>query len=713
MDIRGKRVLVVGLARSGIAAAALLRLKGAVVTVTDARPAPEFGAQLPELLAQKVGIELGVHRLETFLSQDLIVVSPGVPWDLAQLQAARERGIQVYPEVEVASWFLEGTLVGITGTNGKTTTTTLLGKIFEASGVSTFVGGNIGVPLISAVNRIPEGSVLVVELSSFQLEAAQDFRSHVAVLLNLTPNHLDRHPSFEAYCSAKAQIFRNQTADDYAILNADDRNVMALAPAIAGTKVFFSRQRELADGLFLDGDNVVYRIRNLERVILRRQDVRLRGDFNLENVLAATAAACVLGAEFDAIREAVSEFRGVEHRLEFVREIVGVEFYNDSKATSVDATVNALSAFEGGVHVILGGKDKGAPYEPLRGMIEGRVKNVFLIGAAAERIAKELAGAAEFTYSGDLEAATRHAFERAEPGDVVLLAPACASFDQFRDFEHRGRAFKEIVELLARKAKHLELGIREDEVPTLTPEPTPETLETEPLGFDITGREPESGSQEPASEIFEAAFGIAPSEAEPAASDVSPEWPERASEKVDYAITELLPADSADEVPESEFPSRTPGETLSDIAISEPRFIEMLSLPQNDVTAPKGVEPSIAESSSKFPELSYSKHLDPIFPYEVEGEEMPFLDLEFSDVAQDTLDSLPAQALGPLEKIADEPLPYELVAVSAMAAGGSENLTLTGPGADRKRGTKRKRNPSGTSEASDDSGDAGAHGPTA
>jgi UDP-N-acetylmuramoylalanine--D-glutamate ligase len=709
MDIRGKRVLVVGLARSGIAAAALLRLKGAVVTVTDARPAPEFSDQLPEMLAQKVGIELGVHRVETFLNQDLIVVSPGVPWDLAQLRAARERGIQVYPEVEVASWFLEGTLVGITGTNGKTTTTTLLGRILESSGFPTFVGGNIGVPLISAVNRIPEDSVLVVELSSFQLEAAQDFRPHVAVLLNLTPNHLDRHPSFEAYGSAKAQIFRNQTAEDYAILNADDHNVMALAPALASTKVFFSRQRELADGVFLDGDDIVYRIRNLERVILRRQDVHLRGDFNLENVMAAAAAACVLGVEFEAIRDAVADFRGVEHRLEFVREILGVEFYNDSKATSVDATVNALSAFEGGVHLILGGKDKGAPYEPLRGMIEGRVKNVFVIGAAAERIAKELAGAAEFTYSGDLEMATNQAFDHAEPGDVVLLAPACASFDQFRDFEHRGQSFKDIVELLARKAKHLRVDSWQGEVAAPSLELVPESVEIDRVDADTHGQGLEPDEEPSPSELLEPDLQAQLPRAEPAAHDM--EWPERSPEEVRDAMIEFLPADSPGEASESELPSGTAAATEPDVDVSEPRLIEMLSVPEEAPQAADDAELPIFESGTTLPPAGYLEHLDPIFPYEISGDEVPPLDLDFWDIERLTV---PAQALAPVEIVTDDPLPYELVAVSATAARGTQDLSLSAPEASRKPGSnKKKRSSSGGDEGSGDSGSAGAYGPTA
>lgn len=450
-EVRGKRVLVVGLARTGFAAARCLAHRGAVVTVSDARPPSAFQHVIPELTALKVGLELGSQRDETFLRHDLIVVSPGVPRDLAPLRAAREQGIEVLPEVEVASWFLSNPIVGITGTNGKTTTTTLVGKMLEASGFPTFVGGNIGVPLILAVDHVSPETVLVAELSSFQLEAIRTFHPHVAVLLNLTPNHLDRHASFEDYVEAKAKIFSNLGAADYAILNADDANVAKLAPALPSLvrKIFFSRRQNLPAGVLLANGHIRYRVGHLERALFEVRDIALRGAFNLENVLAATLAACVLGADFEAVRRAVREFHGVEHRLELVGELRGVEFYNDSKATSVDATAKALSAFARGVHLILGGTDKGAPYSPLRPLLKDRAQAVYLIGAAAERIAADLDGAVELVRSGELETAVRTAFRKAQAGDSILLSPACASFDQFQDYEHRGRVFKEIVESLA------------------------------------------------------------------------------------------------------------------------------------------------------------------------------------------------------------------------------------------------------------------------
>jgi len=478
-SIEGKRVLVVGLARSGRAAAGLLHRRGAVVMVSDSRPPWSFGQEIPGLLADKIGIEFGQHGVETALAQDLIVVSPGVPWDLPALVAARERGIPVVAEVEAGSWFLRGDLVGVTGSNGKTTTTSLIGRMLETSEIRTLVGGNIGVPLTSMVDESTDESTVVAELSSFQLEGTESLHPRVAVILNITPNHLDRHPSLEAYVEAKARILRNQTTDDYAVLNADDPVVMSLADRVRAQKVFFSRSQDLPEGLLISEGKVVYRVAHLERELFSPRDVRLRGLFNLENVLAASAAACVLGADFDVLGKAVRDFRGVEHRLEPVGEVLGVEFYNDSKATSVDATAKALAAFEGGVHLILGGKDKGAPYAPIVPLLKGRVREVLLIGAAAGRIAAELAGTVELVQAGDLESATRQAFQHARKGDVVLLSPACSSYDQFQDFEHRGRAFKALVETLAREGEGVRASrsraILQNLPQNLAPKPEPKT----------------------------------------------------------------------------------------------------------------------------------------------------------------------------------------------------------------------------------------------
>jgi UDP-N-acetylmuramoylalanine--D-glutamate ligase len=568
-DLTGKRVLVVGLARSGRAAAVCLAKRGAVVTVTDLKPPAAFKQEIAELMPYKVGLELGAHREETFLAQSLIVVSPGAPWDMPQLVKARERGIRVIAEIELASWFLTQPILGITGSNGKTTTTTLVGKMFEASGLRTFVGGNIGVPLISALNATPAPEWLVTELSSFQLEGIEQFRPRVAVLLNLSRNHLDRHPSFEAYVAAKARIFSNQGADDVAVLNADDENVMRLAPSIAARKIFFSTRQNLPDGVFVSNGELGYRAGNLERTLMELSEIPLRGAYNLENVAAAAAAAATVGADFHALRAAVKQFRGVEHRLEFVREIRQVQFFNDSKATSVDATAKSLSAFDGGVHLIMGGKDKGAPYTPLRPLVTQRAREVLVIGAAAEKIARDLSGAAEIVPAGTLETAVREAFLRASPGEVILLAPACSSYDQFQDFEHRGRVFKELVEKLARDVEGLPLKLEPRDLPP---------VETDPPGLKAAGPEPKEraaipadpspkargakdDSPRPSGSQWHYVYEVEREEFPPSAEEFfqEPESGQAAIEEAERPAEELADAMMPFEVREQERPSREAG----------------------------------------------------------------------------------------------------------------------------------------------------------
>ena len=451
VDVLGRHVLVVGLGRTGLATVRLLRSKGAFVTVSDLRPPSVFQDVIGELINQQVTIELGQHTEATFCYQDWIVVSPGVDPKLTALHAARERGIPIFSEVETASWFLGAPIVGITGSNGKTTTTFLLGEILVASGFPVQVGGNIGTPLISQVESSNPKGFSVVELSSFQLEAIVNFRPSVAVLLNLTPDHLDRHGSFEEYVAVKVNIFRNQTSDDFSVLNADDPEVMAVAKSLCSSVVFFSRKQELLEGVFVQDGEIIYRKGNLECSILAIKDVQILGKHNLENVLAAVATACVLGADLRVIGEVTRRFRGVEHRLEFVRQIRDVSFYNDSKATNVEATSRSIDAFDHGVHLILGGKGKGSSFLPLRRSLEGKVKRTLLIGSAAERIAADISGVGEVVHCGDLGKAVREAFQGARSGDTVLLAPACASYDQFQNFEHRGRFYKETILDLARE----------------------------------------------------------------------------------------------------------------------------------------------------------------------------------------------------------------------------------------------------------------------
>jgi UDP-N-acetylmuramoylalanine--D-glutamate ligase len=447
IKLEGQRVLVVGLARTGIATALFCAARGARVTASEERAEAEVAEAAAKLRAAGCALELDGHRLATFLEQDLIVPSPGVPLTIPALAAARTKGIPVWSEIELAWRFLEGRLVAVTGSNGKTTTTSLIGHILEAAGFPVLVAGNIGTPLISRVEATSRATVTVAEMSSFQLETIEALRPDVGLLLNVTPDHLDRHATFEDYGRAKARIFENQTEADAAIVNADDPVATEYAPSRPPV-YWFSRKKRVINGAFLREDQIVFRRDGTETVLLRRGDIGLRGEHNVENILAAAAAALLIGATPAVIARAVRSFAGVEHRLEFVAEIAGVDFYNDSKATNVDATLKALDAFPAHLFVVLGGKDKGGDFTLLREPLRQRANLVLLVGAAAEKIAAQLGGVVPVEIAGTLDRAVRLAFERARPGDIVLLAPACASFDQFQNFEHRGRVFKQLVRQL-------------------------------------------------------------------------------------------------------------------------------------------------------------------------------------------------------------------------------------------------------------------------
>lgn len=445
MQLAGRKALVAGLARTGVAAARFLAGRGALVTVSEARPEKELGGVAAELRARGIEVECGGNRVESFLAADFIVLSPGVPLSIPPLQKAREREIEILSELELAWRFLRGTTVAVTGSNGKTTTTALLDRIFRKAGRPTQVGGNIGTPLVSLVDTATDDTVNVVEASSFQLEAVTSFAPKVGALLNLTPDHLDRHASMGEYVAAKAKLFGQQGADDFAIFNADDPAVVALEPEVRAQRFWFSRQRRLDVGSFLEGNWIVFANGPEREKVLERSAIRLKGRHNLENVLAAVCAARLLGVPAEAVRAGISEFEGVEHRLEFVTEIDGVSYFNDSKATNVDSALKAIEAFDQKLVVILGGKDKGGDFAPLGEPLRQRARRALLIGAASKKIAAQLEGAVEFEMLETLPLAVARAAEIAEPGDVVLLAPACASFDQFESFEHRGRCFKEEV----------------------------------------------------------------------------------------------------------------------------------------------------------------------------------------------------------------------------------------------------------------------------
>jgi UDP-N-acetylmuramoylalanine--D-glutamate ligase len=458
-ELRGKRVLVVGLARTGVATSLFCAARGANVTATDARTEKAIGDVLSQLRTAGVHLELGGHREETVLEQDLIIPSPGVPADAPLLKSARAKGITIWSEIELADRFLNGRLIGITGSNGKTTTTSLIEHILRSAGISTILAGNIGTPLISRVEETNDASVTVVELSSFQLELIDSFRPNISVFLNLTPDHLDRHHTLDEYGAAKARIFENQTETDSAVLNADDPATTKYAPA--KPQVFwFSRKQRVAQGAFVRENEIVFRRDGKEETLLKLQDIPMAGAHNVENVLAAVAATRLAGADASAIAKGVRSFSGVEHRLEFVAEIGGVRYYNDSKATNVDATLKALDSFPGRILVVLGGKDKGSDYTGLQKSLREKTILALLIGAAAEKIEKQIAGSVAIERAGTIERAVEIASQAARPGDVVLLAPACASFDQFENYEHRGRVFKDLVHQLERHAASTSSGRR-------------------------------------------------------------------------------------------------------------------------------------------------------------------------------------------------------------------------------------------------------------
>ena len=454
MELKNKRVLVVGLGKSGMAAALFLRDKGARVTVSDARSAVALAEEIPTLLDAGIMVEAGGHGLLTFRRQDLIVVSPGVPFDtpeLKQVRAYGKDGPPIIGELELASRFLQGKVLAITGSNGKTTTTSLLGKIFADAGGPTLVGGNIGTPVIDLIAPSTLETVSVLEVSSFQLETVEEFHPQIAVVLNITPDHLDRHGTFENYAAMKARITARQGAEDFLVLNGEEKPTQMLAAKTKAQVFWFSGRRPIKQGAFVHGESVLFITREGAKAepVMPVAEIPLKGAHNVDNVLAAVCAARLGGIAAESIRASVKSFKAVEHRLEFVATVRGVEFYNDSKATNVDATKKALEAFKSGVHLILGGKDKNSDYMELSDLLRARCKVVYTIGSAAEKIERHLAGVVKIVSAGTLDSAVRKAAEDAVAGDVVLLAPACSSFDQFENYEQRGRIFKEIVNGLA------------------------------------------------------------------------------------------------------------------------------------------------------------------------------------------------------------------------------------------------------------------------
>jgi len=440
MEVEGKKIVVVGLARSGIAAANRLSEKGARVRVTDAKPRDLLESSLAQL-TPGIEVETGGHDETAFDEADLIVVSPGVPLSIPPLVQARERGVEVIGEIELGFRLLPGEYIGVTGTNGKSTTTSLIGAMLRAGGREVTVGGNIGTPLTNLVGLEASHPVRVVELSSFQLEGIATFRPHVAVLLNLSPDHLNRYAGMEDYIGAKARIFMNQGGEDFAVVNFDDPRCVAVTRDLAARVVPVSLCRKVTGGVYTAGDRMVSSLPSFRGDILPVDAVRIPGLHNLENALAATAAALVTGCDVAAIRSVLQEFPGLPHRMESAGEVRGVRFINDSKGTNIGAVLRSLESLEQPVHLIAGGQGKGTDYRALRKTVAERVDSLVLIGEAADRMAEDLSGTTRIERAASMEEAVRIAFAAARPGDVVLLSPGCASFDMFTDFEERGAVF--------------------------------------------------------------------------------------------------------------------------------------------------------------------------------------------------------------------------------------------------------------------------------
>lgn len=435
------------MARTGIATAKFLKAKGSLVTTTETKPKEEMKEAVEALKGMNLAAEWGGHQTETFLRQDMIVVSPGVDLNIEPIQRAIQQGVQVISEIELAYRFIHVPIIAVTGTNGKTTTTLLIGEMLKEDGRKVGVGGNVGEPLILFANGEDRWEVLAVEISSFQLEAIEDFRPQISVLLNITEDHLDRYPGYEEYVAAKMRIFANQNSGNLAILNRDDPVVMRWAEAIRAKKVLFSLSKKLDEGAFSNGRTILLRWAGTEEKY-SLAEAPLKGIHNVENMTAALTAARMFGCSKEAIQSALNRFKGLEHRLELVREIGGVRFYNDSKGTNVGSVVKSLQSFAEPVILIAGGKDKNGDLSPLEELIRRRVKRLVLIGEATERMKRELGDLTDTVVAQTMEEAVLLAHRKAKAGEVVLLSPACSSFDMFKDYKERGKVFKEAVRRL-------------------------------------------------------------------------------------------------------------------------------------------------------------------------------------------------------------------------------------------------------------------------
>ena len=442
--IEGKKVLIAGFARTGQAVAEFLRKRDCRVSVSEAKAAESFGdlpARYPD-----VHFEFGGHTLDSFTQSDLIILSPGIPETIAPVAAAKGKGIPVLSEIELAYHYLQGTIIGITGTNGKSTTTELAGAMLRAGQKKAFVCGNIGDPLIEFCDQSKSDHYYVVELSSFQLETILSFRPHIAAVINLAEDHLDRYPSVEPYFQAKMRIFENQKENDFAVVNYDDPYLRTHMGAVRASKFWFSRKGKPPSGLEAGRDGILRTVAGGS--VVNFSFGALKGVHNLENTLCASSIALLCGVLPKAMQQAVEKFKGLRHRMELAAEKNGVRYFDDSKATNVDAVVKSLESFPGGVLLIAGGKDKGCDYRVLRSLVKERVTHLYLIGEAAGRIAAEIGDVKQPEFCKTLEEAVRRAASAARSGDVVLLSPACSSFDMFKDYKERGDVFVRAVNAL-------------------------------------------------------------------------------------------------------------------------------------------------------------------------------------------------------------------------------------------------------------------------
>lgn len=463
MELNKKKVLVVGLGRTGVAAASFLKKRGALVTVTDSAAEKDLGEYSQQAHHLGIRMELGRHRMETFNSSDLIVLSPGVPHTLQPISRAKENGICIMGEIEIASRFIQEPIIAVTGTNGKTTTTSLLGEMLKNSGLKVFVGGNIGKPLIDYPDEKHKAQIIVAEVSSFQLDTIDTFHPKIAILLNIAEDHLDRYPDYRAYYRSKFRVFENQDADDTAILNGSDPHIRSTARKIKSRKLFFTGRLKKEEGAIITDEKIELRIENrkfagenfqiarnadCDSFTIDRSDLRIPGKHNSENAAAASIAALIAGGTFQGVQSALINFKGISHRLEYIETINAVRYFNDSKATNTEAVIRALECFKDSVILIMGGRSKGGNFNALTEPVRSHVKQIIALGESTNDILSSFGGIVSTKTAATMEDAVFKAAQKAVPGDVVLLSPACASFDMYRDYAHRGEVFTAAVKKL-------------------------------------------------------------------------------------------------------------------------------------------------------------------------------------------------------------------------------------------------------------------------